>query len=224
MCVSANISLFYYEDAEMPQVFSPLPIILSFLTINLLCPSLITPSSPQETAEGKEDDEHGDNACPYICLARGGSDSVVLRNEALARKGVEDGAVGLQGAVACISNLARHRKGVGNIKPENVQAIHKLLVQLLAQRVILVEEHSVSIRVEKFAQLVVWPSSQDVLLPLHNKMYQGILKLYEAFLADGRIGDGIVVFYDEIEACLEEIIIQPKPQHHSYPPPDWVGL
>ena len=80
-------------------------------------------SSVQETANSKDDDKAGNYTGPDINLARCSSDGVVLWDEALAREGIEDSAVWLQRSVASVNNSAWHRKGVGNIKPEDVQAV-----------------------------------------------------------------------------------------------------
>ena len=131
----------------------------------LLLYSTLIPFSPQqEAADGKEDNKDRDDACPEVCLARGSGDGIVLWDEALAREGIEDSAICLQGAVARIYNGAWHRKDVRNIKPEDVQAVHKLLVQLLAQRVILVEEHSIGIGVEEVTQGIFDVNCQNIIL------------------------------------------------------------
>ncbi len=57
---------------------------------------------------GDCDDEQGEQIGPPVVDARNGANGIVLGNEALASEGVEDGAVGLQGAVSCINDLAWH--------------------------------------------------------------------------------------------------------------------
>ena len=64
----------------------------------LACPkTTLSLSSVKETSNCQCDDEQGYDVCPEMGYPRGGSNGIVLGNQPLAREGVEDGAVWLQG-------------------------------------------------------------------------------------------------------------------------------
>jgi hypothetical protein len=95
------------------------------------------------------------------------------------------------------------------VLPEDVQAVHKFLVQRFAKRIVFIKEQRIGIRVEELPKLIFRLSSQDILLTSQNKVYQRILKLYETLTTDGRIGNRLVVRNDEVETNPEEVIVEP---------------
>lgn len=125
---------------------------------------VIAERGEHEAADSSEDDEGGKDAGPEVGLTRGGGDDVVLRDEALAREGIEDGAVGLQGAVAWIDDGARHGEGVGHVEPEDIEAVGEFFVQSLSTGRLIIEEHSISVRMEEIAESVVSIHYQDIIL------------------------------------------------------------
>lgn len=82
----------------------------------------------EEAADGEEDDEDGDDVGPWMADARGGVNDIVFRDEAFAREGVVDDAVGGERARACIGDGAGHLQRVGDGEGEDGQAMRQFVV------------------------------------------------------------------------------------------------
>ena len=163
----------------------------------------------EERAEGEEDDEDGQDVRPDVGDTRGGGDGVVLWDEALAREGIEDCTVGLQGSVACTDDHPRHGEGVGYVEPEDVDAVHEHLVQLFRLLALAVEEHRVGVGMEELAEGFGGFYVEDFCLTVQQVAPKRVVQGDELLTADWWIGDGVVMRNDEVEADLEEVVVEP---------------
>ena len=111
----------------------------------------MTTSAIEGDDDGEEDDEEGGDVSPDVGDTRGGCNRVILWDQALAREGIKDSAVGLQGTISSTDYRSWHREGIRDIEPEDVQAVLKFLIQGLAAGSILIEEQRVGFRVEEIA-------------------------------------------------------------------------
>ena len=166
------------------------------------------PPDEEGAADGEEDDEECEDVGPDVGDARGGADDVVLGYEALAREGVVDD-VALDGARSSIDNGAWHGERVGHGEPEDVHAACQLVVHLLAAGCLLIEEHGVGIGVEEVAEGFGGLHLEDVVVSFEHLLGHGVLQGYELLAADGWIGNGVVVVDNEVEARLEEVVVEP---------------
>ena len=62
---------------------------------------------------------------------------------------------------------------------------------------------------EEVAQGFCGLNIRNVAVAFENLLGKGIAELYEPLSADGRVGDGVVVVDDIVEARLEEVVVEP---------------
>lgn len=79
---------------------------------------------------------------------RGGSDGVVVRDEAFTCQRVDDDAIATE-ACAGINDGARHLQRIGNGEPEDVHLREIDVREFTSQRRLFIEEHAVGIGVEE---------------------------------------------------------------------------